>query len=86
MTVPEGSPLHGLDLALYLGDEVGPETLLQATAPAPIEGDTETTTAEFGNTEITIVGRSQTPLAGALSAALPWIVLGVGVALAVGGG
>jgi serine phosphatase RsbU (regulator of sigma subunit) len=86
LTVPEGSPLHGLDLALYLGEDVNPDALLQATAPAPIRGDTETTTVPFGDTTITIVGASPAPLAGALSAALPWIVLGVGCVLAAGGG
>jgi serine phosphatase RsbU (regulator of sigma subunit) len=86
LTAPEGSPLYGLDLALYLGEEVGPDTLLQATAPLPIRGDTGTETVPFGNTTITIVGASPTPLAGALSASLPWIVLGVGTALAVAGG
>ena len=86
VTVPEGSPLHGLDLALYLGEEVDSATVLQATAPTPIGGDTATTTVPFGNTAVTVVGASQTPLAGALSAALPWIVLGVGCVLAAGGG
>ncbi|GAA3161666.1 hypothetical protein GCM10010531_11680 [Blastococcus jejuensis] len=86
LTVQEGSPLYGLDLALYLGDDVGPGTLLQATVPTPVRGDTETTTVPFGNTSITIVGSSPEPLTGALSAALPWIVLGVGGALAIGGG
>jgi serine phosphatase RsbU (regulator of sigma subunit) len=37
----------------------------------------------FGNTSVTIVGSSPTSLTGALSAALPWIVLGAGCALAV---
>jgi serine phosphatase RsbU (regulator of sigma subunit) len=86
LTAPEGSPLHGLDLALYLGEDVDPERLLQATAPTPIGGDTERTSVAFGNTSVTIVGASQTPLTGALSAALPWMVLGVGGALAVAGG
>jgi serine phosphatase RsbU (regulator of sigma subunit) len=40
----------------------------------------------FGNTTVTIVGNSPTHLTGALSAALPWLVLGVGGALAVAGG
>jgi serine phosphatase RsbU (regulator of sigma subunit) len=86
LTVPDSSPVYGLDLALYLGDEVEPESLLQATAPTPVRGDTEAVTVAFGNTTVTIVGASAAPLAGTLSAALPWIVLGVGTALAVAGG
>jgi serine phosphatase RsbU (regulator of sigma subunit) len=86
LTVSEGSPLYGLELGLYLGEDVGPETLLQATAPTPIGGDTETVTVPFGNTTVTIVGTAPAALAGTLSAALPWIVLGVGTALALAGG
>ncbi|TQN42837.1 serine phosphatase RsbU (regulator of sigma subunit) [Blastococcus colisei] len=86
LVVPEDSPLSGLELALYLGEEVEPENLLQATVPTPLRGDTETMTVPFGDTSITIVGSSRTHLTGALSAALPWIVLGVGGVLAVGGG
>jgi serine phosphatase RsbU (regulator of sigma subunit) len=85
MTVPEGSPLSGLDLALYLGDDAESESLLQSTAPLPIRGDTETDTVPFGNSSVTIVGASQSHLTGGLSAALPWIVLGAGCVLALGG-
>ncbi|GAB3350402.1 PP2C family protein-serine/threonine phosphatase [Modestobacter lapidis] len=86
LTVPEGSPLSALDLAIYLGEDGEPENLLQSTVPIPIRGTTETTTVPFGNTSLTVVGASRTHLTGALSAALPWIVLGVGGVLAVGGG
>jgi serine phosphatase RsbU (regulator of sigma subunit) len=82
---PADSPLAGLDLALYLGAEADPGRLLQATAPTPIRGRTEATEVPFGNTSVTIVGASREHLTGALSAALPWIVLGVGGALAVAG-
>ncbi|NEK85070.1 serine/threonine-protein phosphatase [Blastococcus saxobsidens] len=81
----EGSPLAGLDLGLYLGEDAAPEQLLQATAPVPIEGRTETTSVPFGNSTLTIVGASQGPLTGIQSAALPWVVLGVGGLLALGG-
>jgi serine phosphatase RsbU (regulator of sigma subunit) len=39
----------------------------------------------FGDTVFTVVGASPTPLTGTLSAALPWLVLGVGALIAVGG-
>jgi serine phosphatase RsbU (regulator of sigma subunit) len=39
----------------------------------------------FGDTVVTIVGASPTHLTGALSAALPWIVLGLGTVMAVAG-
>src|SRR3712207_8890741 len=46
----EGSPLHGLDVAVYLGEDVDPERLLQATEDSPNDGTSETTTVPFGNT------------------------------------
>jgi hypothetical protein len=79
------SPLSGLDVALYLGKRVTPTALLESTAPTPIRGTTHTETVPFGSSAVTIVGASPTHLTGALSAALPWIVLGVGAALAAGG-
>jgi serine phosphatase RsbU (regulator of sigma subunit) len=85
LPVPEDSPLTGLDIALYLGDDATAENFLESTSPLPITGDTETTTVPFGNTSVTVVGASRTHLTGGLSAALPWIVLGVGGVLALGG-
>ncbi|MGY1631151.1 PP2C family protein-serine/threonine phosphatase [Geodermatophilus sp. SYSU D01186] len=85
MQVTPDSPVEGLDLALYLGSGTEPEQLLQSTAPLPIRGDTRTTSVPFGSAEVTIVGASPTPLTGALASALPWIVLGAGLALAATG-
>jgi serine phosphatase RsbU (regulator of sigma subunit) len=78
------SPLAGLDVALYLGRTAQANHLLESTAPTPIRGSTHAETVPFGSASITIVGASPTSLTGSLSAALPWIVLGVGLALAVG--
>jgi serine phosphatase RsbU (regulator of sigma subunit) len=86
LPVTEDSPLAGLDVALYLGRRADPDQLLQSTAPVPIRGDTETLTVPFGSDEVTIVAASPTPLTGALSAAMPWIVLGVGLVLAAATG
>ncbi len=80
--VPEDSPFGGLDLAIYLGDSADPDQLLLATAPTPIAGDTASTTLPFGDTTITVVGAARTQLTGTLSTAAPWIVIGVGIALA----
>jgi serine phosphatase RsbU (regulator of sigma subunit) len=79
------SPLSGLDIALYLGRAADAGQLLESTAPAPIRGDTQTTRVPFGTATVSVVGASPTHLAGGLSMALPWIVLGGGVALALGG-
>jgi hypothetical protein len=85
MPATEGSPVQGLDLALYLGKSTDEAHLLQSTADAPIRGEPQTTTVPFGTTEVTIVGASRSPLTGELAAALPWILLGAGGVLAVAG-
>jgi serine phosphatase RsbU (regulator of sigma subunit) len=85
LEVTATSPLAGLDLALYLGKRPDPAKLLETTAPLPIRGRTQTLSVPFGADSITIVGNSPTRLTGALSAVLPWIVLGVGTALAIAG-
>jgi len=81
--VPATAAFGGLDLAVYLGPRAATDQLLLATADVPIEGDTETASLPFGNTSITVVGAARSQLTGALSAALPAIVLGVGGVLAV---
>ena len=78
------TPFAGLEVALYLGRTATESRLLESTAPTPIGGTTHTETIPFGTASVTIVGASSTHLTGALSAALPWIVLGVGCALALG--
>jgi len=81
-TDPEDVAFGGLDFAVYLGQTADPEQLLLSTAPAPIGGDTQTATLPFGDTVLTVVGAAPGSLTGALSTALPWIVLGVGSVLA----
>ena len=77
-----GEAFGGLDFGVYLGRDTTTEQLLYSTEPVPIAGNTARTSVPFGDTAITVVGASPTSLTGALSSALPWIVLGVGVALA----
>ncbi|TYP88923.1 ATP-binding SpoIIE family protein phosphatase [Blastococcus xanthinilyticus] len=84
--VPEGDAYGGLDLAVFLGPDPDPDQLLQTTAPLPIEGDAATRQVPFGDSRFTVVAAARASLTGPLSAALPWIVLGVGAALAAGGG
>ncbi|SFL57146.1 SpoIIE family protein phosphatase [Geodermatophilus ruber] len=86
VSVQPGEAFSGLDLAVFLGRTTAADQLVQTTAPLPIRGDTATTRVPFGDTELTVVAASRSGLTGSLSAALPWIVLGVGGVLAVGGG
>jgi anti-sigma regulatory factor (Ser/Thr protein kinase) len=86
VSVEAGDAFGGLDLAAYLGRSPSADQLVQATAPIPIQGNTATKRVPFGDSEFTIVAASRTGLTGPLSAALPWIVLGVGGVLALAGG
>jgi serine phosphatase RsbU (regulator of sigma subunit)/anti-sigma regulatory factor (Ser/Thr protein kinase) len=86
VAVPRGEAFSGLDLAVFLGRTTSADQLVQTTAPIPITGDTATTQVPFGDGEFTLVAAAHTGLTGPLSAALPWIVLGVGGALALAGG
>lgn len=80
-----GSPLEGLDVALYLGPTTAPDRLLESTAPTPIRGATRRTSVPFGSATVTIVGASPTHLTGTLAGAVPWVLLAVGCVLAIGG-
>jgi anti-sigma regulatory factor (Ser/Thr protein kinase) len=83
VSIEAGDAFGGLDLAAYLGSRPVADQLIQTTAPLPIRGDTATVQVPFANTSFTIVAASRTGLTGPLSATLPWIVLGVGAALAL---
>ncbi len=87
LEIPRSSPFADLDLAMYLGPKVGAAQLLESTRPTPIPGHTASASVPFGDTTVTLVGATDVRLAGALAAALPWIVLGVGggLSLAAGG-
>ena len=86
VTVPQGEAFSGLDLAVFLGRTTAADQLVQTTAELPIRGNTATKLVPFGDSTFTVVAASRTGLTGPLSAGLPWIVLGFGVALAIGGG
>ena len=83
VSVPTNGPFSGVDLAVYLGPVEAADQLVQATVPIPIRGDTATTRVPFGNTSFTIIAASRSGLTGALSADLPWIVLGAGAVMAI---
>jgi serine phosphatase RsbU (regulator of sigma subunit) len=86
VAVAASSPFAHLNFALYLGPKPLPADLLEATGSTPIRGHTSSTSLPFGDTFITMVGASGGQLVGSLSAALEWIVLAVGLALALGSG
>lgn len=81
-----GSPsFTNLNFALYLGEGVRQQDLLEATTEQlPISGRTATTTISFANTELTLVGTPTQPLGGSLSRRVTPIVIIVGIVLALG--
>lgn len=81
--VPTSSAFHDLNFALYLGPRPSRSGLIEASVPTPVQGEHATATAPFGNSALTIVATPTSPLSGRLSVALPWIVVGVGLALAM---
>ncbi len=84
LRVPRRSAFSDLNFAVYLGATT-PSRLLEASVPTPIHGLKSSSTVPFGNTALTLVGTPTTDLAGGLSDALPWIVLGLGLPLSAVG-
>jgi hypothetical protein len=81
LTVPKSSPFSDLNFALYLGPGARASQLIEASVPTPVRGPTAASTVAFGDSAITVIGTPKTDLAGGLSAALPWIALGIGLVL-----
>jgi serine phosphatase RsbU (regulator of sigma subunit) len=81
LVLPKSSPFSDLNVALYLGPGAHASQLMEASVPTPVRGPTAASTVAFGDSAITVVGTPKTDLAGGLSAALPWIALGIGLVL-----
>lgn len=82
-TFPSSSPFGQLNYAFYLGPKVESSQLIAASATLPFAGPTANTSLPFGDSTITVVAAPRARLSSVLSAALPWIVLAVGVTLSV---
>jgi Stage II sporulation protein E (SpoIIE) len=81
--VPKGSDFADLNFALYLGDTQRNSALIEATVPTPITGPHAVALSPFGNSYITLVGTPVSPLTGALTSALPWVVVGGGITISL---
>ena len=83
--LPRISAFSDLNYAIYLGANQSPSHLLTTDiGQFPISGRTATVTVPFGNTTLTTVVTARSPLGGALSANLPWIVGVLGILVTVG--
>jgi hypothetical protein len=74
-----GPAFSDLDFALYLGHKADAGTLIERTGS--LEGYRAVTTVPLGDTVLTLIGTETDPLAGGLSAALPWIAAILGAVL-----
>jgi hypothetical protein len=82
LPVSRANAFGDIQFALYL-NSVQPADLLESSVPTPIRARHATATSPFGDATIILVGTTKVDLAGELSAALPWIVLAVGLVLTV---
>jgi serine phosphatase RsbU (regulator of sigma subunit) len=76
---PAGFAFSDINFALYLGHTTDAKTLIERTGA--LTGYRATTTIPLGDTVLTLIGTETDPLAGGLSAALPWIAAFLGVVL-----
>ena len=79
VAAPAGSAFSDLNFALYLGHTTDANTLIERTGT--LTGYRAVTTIALGDTVLTLIGTETDPLAGGLSAALPWIAAFLGVVL-----
>lgn len=86
IALPRASAFKDLGLAEYLGPHVRTQQLMVSSVPTPVHGQQSSTTLPFGDTTITLVGTPTGSLNDALSAYLPWVVIGTGVLLAAASG
>jgi serine phosphatase RsbU (regulator of sigma subunit) len=74
-----------LDYAIYLGRSRRPSTLLTTNiSHLPVHGRQATNVVPFGNSALSLVVTPNRSLSGTVFDRLPWIIVGVGVLLALG--
>ncbi len=81
-----GSPLYGLDFALFFGRTTSPSALMETTISLPARGSTRTSTLSFGSATLTVLVELAGEPPGAVNR---WVIAGVlifGVLLALASG
>jgi signal transduction histidine kinase len=77
-------PFRQLDIALYASAKPEPDQLIASTLGArPLPEPTASAELKVGTVEWDTVGAAKAPLVGSSAEASPWIVLGVGLVLAL---
>lgn len=76
VSVPSGSPVSQLNLAIYLGRSQAAAALLEtdSTVPLPLRGTVSARTVPFGDTVLTLVTSPRSALAGTGPQVLPWAI------------
>jgi serine phosphatase RsbU (regulator of sigma subunit) len=84
VSIGRNSPDSGLNIAIYFGSAIKPSNLVLSTnTRLPFGGPVSKAVVAFGTSVLTLVASPRTALPGALSAALPWAIAAVGVALTI---
>lgn len=84
--VPPDTAFVGLNYAIYLGDDEIDDALLLASTPdLPMAGRRAQVSVPFGDTTLLLVMSPSEHLGGDLLGLLPWIILGTGLAMTLGG-
>lgn len=83
LTVPKSSAFDDLNFAIYFGTHASQTQLIEASVPTPIKGLKASASVPLGDSFLTLVATPTEQLAGNLSAALPWVVIGIGCALSL---
>jgi signal transduction histidine kinase len=78
--VTKAAPFDEMKVALYVGTEPDPATMLLATAPLPFDGPVSRSVAPVGGDSLLTEGSPRRPLVGDLTDRLPWL-LAAGVLL-----
>jgi signal transduction histidine kinase len=82
--VTNKGPFEQLRLALYGSVHADSARLVVATTRGlPLQGSSVTTLVPVGAGKWLLVAQARTPLAGSFSAAAPWVILGLGLFLAL---
>ena len=77
-------PYRHINIALYAASTARPDQLVVTTTrPLPLSGPVVDTLLPIGSSKWLVLTAAKAPLAGAWPNALPWILLGVGLLLAI---
>jgi signal transduction histidine kinase len=81
--VTHARPFDELSVVLYASPRPEPSQLVLATAPTPLHGQVVRQTIAVGGRSWLLAAAAAGPLVGTFANAVPWVILGVGVVIAI---